>query len=79
MLTAILAVALLGQCSNGQCAVAQPAYSMPRFYFAPQPPAQLWQLADRQGTVFRHTDPAYLRAWIAHRNGLVLTAPVGGR
>lgn len=79
MLTAILALALLGQCPGGQCAVSQPAYSMPRYFYATAPAPQLWQLADRQGTVFRHTDPAYLRVWIAHRNGLRLSAPVGGR
>lgn len=79
MLGAILVLASLGQCPGGSCAVAQPAYSMPRYYYAPQPQTQLWQLADSQGTVFRHRDPAYLRAWIAHRNGLRLSAPTAGR
>lgn len=79
MLTAILVAALLGQCPGGSCAVSQPAYALPQYYYAPQAPAQLWQLADRTGQVWQHTDPAYLRAWIAHHNGLQLSAPVGGK
>lgn len=79
MLTAILAVALLGQCPGGQCAVAQPAYSMPRYYYAPAPQPQLWQVTDRYGYTMRSISPAYLQAWVTQRNGLVLTTPTAGR
>lgn len=79
-MTMILFLALIGQsCPGGQCSVAQPAYSLPRYFYAPAPAPQLWQVTDRYGYTMRSTSPAYLRTWIAHRNGLVLTAPVGGR
>lgn len=80
MLTAILVASLLSQCPGGQCVIPQATYAAPRFYFAPPAPApQMWQLADRNGTVWQHADPAYLRAWVANRNGLQLTTPAGGR
>lgn len=79
-----LVLGLLSQCPGGSCAMPAGNYAYaapaPQYYFvAPQPTPQLWQLADSDGQVWRHKDPAYLRAWVAHRNGLILTAPVGGR
>lgn len=80
MTSAILALALFAQCPGGSCslpaATYYPQFTVPQVQ-APQP--QLWQLADRTGQRWTHRDPAYLRAWVAHRNGLILTTPAGGR
>lgn len=82
MLTAILALSLLGQCSNGSCAMPSAGYSYaPQFSYAPayQPavavtPPQLYRLADSTGAFFTHTNPAYLQSWIAARNTALATA-----
>lgn len=80
MLTTLLILASLAQCPSGSCAMPTANYAYftpaPRYTFtAPAPASQLWQLADRTGQVWTHRNPAYLQAWVARRNGTVLTTP----
>lgn len=40
---------------------------------APKPPAaspQMWQLADRSGQRWQHTDPRWLQTWVNQRNAV---------
>ena len=83
MLTMIVVLASLGQCSGGSCALPSagygfaPQFAAPQFQYAPVAPAtppQLWRAVDSEGSAFTHADPSYLQGWIAQRNAAIKTA-----